>query len=145
MVVKDEIRVLAVEDDRGLRASLKLLLDSSPGFHCSVACMTAEEGLRHLGPGVDVVLMDINLPGQRGSEAVAEYRRKAPSVPVVMLTVYEDADEIFRSLCNGASGYILKKTPPDGILAAVKEAVAGGAPMSPEIARRVVEHFHRMP
>ena len=138
------LRVLVVEDDRGLRDSLRLLLDSDPGFRCAGAAGSAEEGFRRLGPGVDVVLLDINLPGERGSEAVARFRASRPDVPVVMLTVHDD-DEVFRALCNGAAGYLLKKTPPRQILSALAEARAGGAPMSPEIARKVVASFHGRP
>jgi DNA-binding NarL/FixJ family response regulator len=138
------VRVLVVEDDRGLRASLQLLLDSEPGFDCAGAAGSAEEGLRRFGPGIDVVLLDVHLPGEKGSEAVARFRAKLPEVPVVMLTVHDD-DEVFRALCNGASGYLLKKTPPRQILAALSEAKSGGAPMSPEIARKVVASFHGRP
>jgi DNA-binding NarL/FixJ family response regulator len=135
------VRVLVVEDDRGLRKSLELLFDSDPAFRCAGSAGSAEEGLRRLGPGVDVVLLDVNLPGEKGSFAVARFREKRPEAPVVMLTVHDD-DEVFRSLCNGASGYLLKKTPPMGILSALAEATSGGSPMSPEIARKVVASFH---
>jgi DNA-binding NarL/FixJ family response regulator len=138
------VRVLVVEDDRGLRASLELLLDSDPAFRCAGSAGSAEEGLRRFGPGVDVVLLDVNLPGEKGSEAVARFRSMRPEAPVVMLTVHDD-DEVFRSLCNGASGYLLKKTPPRQILSALAEARSGGAPMSPEIARKVVASFHGRP
>lgn len=138
------VRVLVVEDDRGLRESLQLLLDSEPGFSCAATAGSAEEGLRRFGPGIDVVVLDVHLPGEKGSEAVARFRSKSPEVPVVMLTVHDD-DEVFRALCNGASGYLLKKTPPRQILAALAEARSGGAPMSPEIARKVVASFHRQP
>lgn len=139
------LRVLVVEDDRGLRRSLELLLDSSPGFRCAASAPSAEEGLLAFGRDVDLVLLDVNLPGRPGSEAVASFRERRPTVPVVMLTVQEDAEVIFRALCNGASGYLLKRTPPAELLAALAEAGAGGAPMSPEVARKVVGYFHALP
>lgn len=89
----------------------------------------------------DVVLMDINLPGADGVECVRHLKAKLPETQFIMYTVYEDGDRLFKSLMAGASGYLLKRTPPDKFLAAIKEVHEGGVPMSPEIARRVVRHF----
>jgi DNA-binding NarL/FixJ family response regulator len=93
----------------------------------------------------DVVLMDINLPGINGIECVRQLKVKMPAVQFIMLTIYEDGNRLFKSLMAGASGYLLKRTPPDKLLAAIREAHEGGAPMTPEVARRVVQHFQQIP
>jgi DNA-binding NarL/FixJ family response regulator len=93
----------------------------------------------------DVVLMDINLPGIDGVECVRQLKPKLPKAQFVMLTVYEDANRLFKSLMAGASGYLLKRTPPAKLLAAIREAHDGGSPMTPQIARRVVQHFQELP
>jgi len=133
-----------VEDDQRIRESLAALLGEAPGLRWAGAFATAEEGLREL-PRLrpDVVLLDINLPGISGIEAVARLRELLPDTAVLMLTVYEDADPIFRALQNGARGYLLKRTTPAKLLEAIAEAHEGGAPMSPQIARKVVQYFHR--
>lgn len=138
------IQVAMVEDDRRIRESLAVLLGDAPGLSLVGAFVTAEEGLREL-PRLkpDVVLLDINLPGLSGIEAVARLNRLLPAAAVLMLTVYEDADQIFRALQNGARGYLVKRTAPHKLLEAIVEAYEGGAPMSPQIARKVVQHFHR--
>jgi len=142
----DVLEVVVVEDDFGLRSGLKLLLDGSPGFRCRGAFGSAEDALRGLGTRApDAMLLDIQLPGVRGSEAVASFVERYPTSTVVMLTMYADDETVFEALCNGASGYLLKKTPPERLLEAVREAVDGGSPMSPEIARRVVALFRRLP
>jgi DNA-binding NarL/FixJ family response regulator len=92
-----------------------------------------------------VLLLDVNLPGVSGTEGVRELRRRYPATEVVMLTVYAEENKIFESICNGAVGYLLKKTPPHKLLEAIREAATGGAPMSPEIARKVVQLFQRAP
>jgi len=132
-----------VEDDSRIRESLRELLDDAAGLRCASQHASAEEALRDLpGMAPDLVLMDINLPGMSGIEAVFRLREKMPGVPVLMLTVYEDAERVFEALKHGARGYLLKRTAPEKLIDAIHEALEGGAPMSPQIARKVVQHFH---
>ena len=138
----ERVRVLLVEDDRLARDGLKALIDGTSGFGCVSAHGSVEEALRaspHEAP--DVVLLDIELPGMPGSEGVRPLREKFPKASVVMLTVYDEEERVFESICNGACGYLLKKTPPSRLLEAIREVRDGGAPMSPEIARQVVRLF----
>jgi DNA-binding NarL/FixJ family response regulator len=139
------IRVGVVEDDPGLRESLRLLIGGTRGFQCAGLWGSAEDALRRLrqdpGTAPDVILMDIHLPGLPGSQAVRLVRDEFPGVAVLMLSVYEGEEQIFESLCNGASGYLLKKTPPNKLLEAVRDVRDGGCPMSPEIARKVIQLF----
>jgi len=135
-------RVLLVEDDRLAREGLRALIDGTPAFRCVAACGSVEQALKaNPRETPDVILLDIELPGMPGSEGVGPLREKFPSAAVVMLTVFEEQDRVFESICNGASGYLLKKTPPAKLLDAIAEVRAGGAPMSPEIARQVVRLF----
>jgi DNA-binding NarL/FixJ family response regulator len=138
-------RVAIVEDDARIRESLRGLIESQAELCCVGEYGLAEAGLRGLiAEPADLLLLDIHLPGMHGSEAVGLFHEQFPGMRVVMVTVFEDDDRIFTSLCNGASGYLLKKTPPAKLIAALHEVRDGGAPMSPEIARRVVELFRRM-
>ncbi len=137
------IRVLIVEDDKLTRASLQTLLDASPRIHCCSAYPSAEAALPQLAQDrPDVVLADINLPGMTGVEFVGELKRQRPELPVLMLTTYGSNDLIFNSLKAGACGYLLKRTAPEELLESIEQVYAGGAPMSPEIARKVVAFFH---
>ncbi len=139
------IRVGVVEDDTGLRESLRLLIGGTRGFSCGEMWGSAEEALSRLrrepATRPDVLLMDIHLPGLAGSEAVRMVRDEFPGVAVLMLSVYEGEEQIFQSLCNGASGYLLKKTAPGKLLEAIRDVREGGSPMSPEIARKVIQLF----
>jgi RNA polymerase sigma factor (sigma-70 family) len=138
------VRVAVVEDDPEVRAGLEALLRVSPGFDCVAACASAEEALTRVPPAEpDVVLMDIGLPGMSGIECIRELKRQRPKTQCMMLTVFEDHERIFKSLTAGASGYLLKSSPPDRLLDAIAELHQGGAPMSAQIARRVVEAFQR--
>jgi DNA-binding NarL/FixJ family response regulator len=138
----DLTRVLLVEDDRVARDGLRALIDGTPGFACVAACASVEEALRARPREMpDVLLLDIELPGMSGSEGVRPLCEKFSPAPVIMLTVYEEPSRVFESICNGASGYLLKKTPPARLLDAIAEVRGGGAPMSPEIARQVVRLF----
>lgn len=140
------VAIAIVEDDPDLRESLRLLVEASAGFRCAGAFGSAEEALARIAaPAPDVLLLDIRLPGEPGSRAVRRFVERFPDLVVVMLTLYADDEHVFEALCNGASGYLLKKTPPSRILEAAAEAHAGGAPMSPEVARRVVQLFRRFP
>ncbi|HEX6097827.1 MAG TPA: response regulator transcription factor [Thermoanaerobaculia bacterium] len=137
-----DTRVAIIEDDASIREAVRQLIDGTRGFRCSGAWRTAEEGLRSVGAAQsDVLLLDIHLPGMHGTDAAALFHAQWPAMPIVMFTVFEDDERIFTSLCNGASGYVLKKTPPQKLLDAIVEARSGGAPMSPDIARRVVQLF----
>jgi DNA-binding NarL/FixJ family response regulator len=136
-------RVSIVEDDAGVRAGLVRLFNAAPQFQCLNSYATAEsalEGLPKEEP--DVILMDINLPGMSGIECVRELKNRAPSLVVVMLTVYEETELVFQALQAGATGYLLKRTPPRQLLQAVMEVLEGGAPITSQIARKVVEAFH---
>jgi DNA-binding NarL/FixJ family response regulator len=139
------IKVAIVEDNERIREGLAALVDGSDGFVCSAVYETAEEALRHL-PAYhpDVVLMDIQLPQMSGIECVAKLKENDAQVQVMMLTVYEDDDKVFKSIVAGATGYILKRTPPAELLEAIKELHEGGSPMSDQIARKVVQAFREM-
>jgi DNA-binding NarL/FixJ family response regulator len=138
------IRVALVEDDRQVREGLRLLIDPPKPCRCAAAFGSAEEALAG-SPSLhaDVVLMDIHLPGLSGIECIRQLKQRQPKLQIMMLTVFEDHDRIFRSLTAGASGYLLKQTPPDKLLDAITELHRGGAPMSMQIARRVVEVFQQ--
>lgn len=141
-----EIRVALVEDDRRLREGMSVLVEMSPGFRLLGAFGSIEEALAsRLDPTPEVLLLDIHLPGLQGSEGVVPLSAKWPGAVAIMLTVFEEEDHIFTSLCNGAVGYLLKRTPPARILEAVREAHGGGSPMSPEIARKVIHLFRKTP
>lgn len=136
------ITVAIIEDDRLIREGLCALINGTPGYRCASAFRSMEHALER--PWVEVpgiVLVDIGLPGMSGIQGLAILRRKYPSAALVMLTVYEDDERIFDALCAGACGYLLKKTPPDRLIAALGEVLDGGAPMSPEVARRVLSLF----
>ncbi|HWD00688.1 MAG TPA: response regulator transcription factor [Candidatus Sulfopaludibacter sp.] len=138
------IRVGIVEDQRRTREGLRALIDGSEGFTCLGAWASMEEAIA-ASPSmvVDVMLCDLGLPGMSGIEGIAVLRKRRPETALVVLTVYEDNDRVFRALCAGASGYLLKNTPPAKLLDSLREAVNGGSPMSPEIARLVVELFRK--
>lgn len=137
------IRVVIIEDQRDVREGLKLLINGSPGFECLAAYRSVEDALAGLDPidAPDLILTDIGLPGMSGIEGIKLFRERLPQTAILALTVYENNDKIFNALCAGATGYLLKNTPPARLLEALKEAVTGGSPMSPEVARRVVTLF----
>jgi DNA-binding NarL/FixJ family response regulator len=145
------IRVTIVEDRAEVREGLAALIDVSDGFTCLARFEDAESFLDAVAPNegdapdLDIALMDIGLPGMSGIEAVRELRRRRPEIQAMMLTVYEDDDHVFEALRSGATGYVLKTTPPDELLDAMRQLHEGGSPMSSGIARRVVEAFHRPP
>src|SRR5882757_6118183 len=135
--------VVVVEDDRGLREQLVEILKSASDIKCLAAVASAEEGLKLIpAKKPDVVLMDIQLPGMSGIECVAELKRVAPLIQIIMVTVYEDSERLFKALKAGASGYLVKSGPPGQLLEAIRDVFGGGAPMSSHIARKVVRHFH---
>jgi DNA-binding NarL/FixJ family response regulator len=143
--VRAPIKVAIIEDEREIRECLALLVNGTDGYTCTGAHRTMEEALekipRHLP---DVVLSDIGLPGMNGIEGVRLLKDRHPDLLVLMLTVYDDDERIFDAMCAGACGYLLKKTPPARLLASLDEVVAGGAPMSPEVARRVIALFREI-
>lgn len=139
-----KIKVAVVEDQTPIRESLAWLINDSPGFCCTGAFGSMEAALTKLGDDLpDVLLMDIGLPGMSGTEGVKEVKRRWPQVLILMLTVYEDNDHIFHALCAGACGYLLKKTTSEQLLGSIRDALNGGAPISPEIARQVINLFQR--
>lgn len=139
------IRVAIVEDNDKIREGLGVLIDGSEGFQCSAAYESAEEALRYLPAyNPDVVLMDIHLPKMSGIECVVKLKESQPDLQIMMLTVYEDDDNVFKSILAGATGYILKRTPPAELLEAIRELHEGGSPMSDQIARKVVQAFQEM-
>src|SRR5207237_4987394 len=142
-VTAKKINVGIIEDRREIRDGLCMLIDGTDGFKCTGKFGSMEEGLRRLGAQdlPDVVLCDIGLPGMNGIEGIKILKEKFPDLLVIMLSIYDDDERIFDALCVGACGYLLKKTPPARLLESIKEAVAGGSPMSPEVARRVITLF----
>jgi DNA-binding NarL/FixJ family response regulator len=140
------ISVALVEDNADLRRSLSLLLERSAGFRCAGVFADAEEALARLPKlEADVVLMDINLPGMSGIECTRRLRELQPGLRVIIITVYRDNDSIFKALRAGAFGYLLKRATPEEILQAIADVHQGGAPMSSEVARKVVEAFQPAP
>jgi DNA-binding NarL/FixJ family response regulator len=138
------LNVAIVEDDDRFRRSLARWLENTEGVRCSGSYSNAEDALRQIpSTHCDVVIMDINLPGMSGIECVSRLRNERPALQVIMLTVYEDSDLIFKALQAGAHGYLLKRSSPDKILEAINEVSQGGAPMSSNIARKVVQAFER--
>jgi DNA-binding NarL/FixJ family response regulator len=138
------IHVVIIEDIKEIREGLQLLIDSSDGFTCLRTFASAEQAIeQHPQSCPDVALMDINLPGINGIEAVRQLKLQCPHTQFIMSTVYEDDENIFESLKAGASGYLLKKTAPSKILDAITEVVAGGSPMSGQIARKVIASFQK--
>src|SRR5262249_54876743 len=136
------LKIAVVEDLRTLRDGYRALIDGTEGYTCTGTYRTMEETLDRISGSVpDVALVDIGLPGMSGIDGIRVLKKQFPDLIIVMLTVYDDDDRIFEALCAGASGYLLKKTPPARLLEGIREAVQGGAPMSPEVARRVVGLF----
>jgi DNA-binding NarL/FixJ family response regulator len=135
--------VVVVEDHREVREQIVAILDLAPDIRCIGAFATGEEVLAKI-PALhpDVVLMDIGLPGISGIDCVAQLKKLDSAPQIIMITVYEDTDRIFRALKAGANGYLLKSSPPKELLDAVRDVDTGGAPMSSPIARKVVKHFH---
>jgi DNA-binding NarL/FixJ family response regulator len=136
------ISVSIVDDEKKLCKSIATFLDASPGFRCVSMYGSAEAALQHLpADKPDVVLMDINMAGMDGIECVRRLKGLAPQLQILMLTVYEDTEQIFKALAAGATGYLLKRLDPDDLLQAIRDVHAGGSPMSNSIARKVVASF----
>jgi len=138
------IHVAIVEDDHDIRRTLALIIDGTPGFSCQFDYMDCESAIPEiLKYKPDVILMDINLPGMTGIEGVKKLKEKMPNLDIIMLTIQVDDHSIFESICAGATGYMIKSTPPVNLLQAIQEVHAGGAPMSANIARKVLGSFRR--
>ena len=136
------ITVTIVDDESQLRQSIETFINGSPGFRCVSAYGSAEAAVKGLATErPDVVLMDIHMAGMNGIECVEKLKELRPEIQIVMLTVYEDTEQIFRALAAGASGYLLKRQNPDKLLEAIQEVSEGGSPMSHSIARKVVASF----
>src|SRR5215469_6558982 len=136
------IRVVIIEDQRVIRQGLEALIGGTEGYACSGAFRSMEEALARPWTDIpDVALVDIGLPGMSGIDGIGLLREKYPTTVLVMLTVYEDDERIFEALFAGASGYLLKKTVPARLLDYLKDAISGGSPISPEVARRVIDLF----
>jgi DNA-binding NarL/FixJ family response regulator len=140
--VAEPIRVVIVEDQRDIREGLRFLIDNTRSYRCTGSFGSMEEALAGM-PAVaaDIVLMDLGLPGMSGLEGIRRLKERYPALHLVALTVYEDDDRIFEALCAGASGYLLKKTPPARLLDCLQEVMAGGATVSPEVATRMIALF----
>ena len=142
------ISVAIVEDQADVRDGLRFLIDRTEGYSCKSAFSSMEDALEGFAqPGAaipHVVLMDIGLPGMSGLEGIRLLKQRYPELQLVALTVYEDDGRIFEALCAGASGYLLKKTPPARLLESLRDVMCGGAPMSPEIAKRVIALFREI-
>jgi DNA-binding NarL/FixJ family response regulator len=145
LFVATPLNVGIIEDRREIREGLRTLIDGTEGYRCLGVFASMEDALHSMRAGLPhVVLVDIGLPGMSGIDGIRVLRERHPGLLLLALTVYDDDDRIFQALCAGACGYLLKKTPPARLLESVSEAVAGGSPMSPEIARRVVTLFRQM-
>jgi DNA-binding NarL/FixJ family response regulator len=138
------VTVVIVEDDDKIRSLLRSVIDEDPGCACTYTYSDGHKAIAEFRQSLpDVILMDVEMPAMSGIECVREIRTFAPNVPVLMLTVHDDDETLFSALCVGASGYLVKGTPTDGIIDAIHDAHAGGAPMSPGIARKVIGSFRR--
>lgn len=142
--MKDQISVSIVEDMADVRQKVKHIIEDSEEFICLSTYGNAESALEELSKlNPDIVLMDINLPGMSGTECIKKVKEKSPKIQFMMFTIYENSEQVYEALAAGASGYLLKKTPPEKILEALKELYEGGAPMSTHIARKVVSFFQK--
>lgn len=136
------LRIVIIEDLREIREGLSALINGTSGFSCVASYGMVETALaRIVSDKPDVILTDLGLPGMSGIEGIERFRQIFPEIPIIALTIYDNDQQIFSALCSGASGYLLKNTPPARLLEALSEAVTGGSPMSPTIAARVVKLF----
>jgi DNA-binding NarL/FixJ family response regulator len=140
------ITVAIVEDNAGICEELEQIIREDPGCSCVCVCRNVQTALRKI-PALapDVIIMDIQLPDGSGIECTARLKRLLPRVQIMMFTIYEDSEQIFRALEAGASGYLLKRTAPEAMLQAIREIKQGGAPMTGEVARKVIQSFRRVP
>jgi DNA-binding NarL/FixJ family response regulator len=142
---RSSTKVAIIEDHQKFREALEFLINHTDGYHCVGTFRSMEEALAKIKFNLpDVALVDIGLPGMSGVDGVRILKERYPSVVYLMNTVYDDDERIFQALCAGASGYLLKKTPPAKLLESLQQAIEGGAPMSPEVARRVLGLFRQI-
>jgi DNA-binding NarL/FixJ family response regulator len=142
MAKEETLRIVIIEDERDIRESLAALISGTGGFRCVAKYGSMETALAGVGKeDPDLVLTDLGLPGMSGVEGIERLRTMFPNTPLIVLTVYDNDDQIFTALCNGANGYLLKNTTPARLLDALQEAADGGSPMSPTIASRVIKLF----
>ena len=138
------INVAVVEDNDTIREGLKILIGGTKGYACVATYFNCEAMIKSVeSVNPDILLIDIGLPGMTGIEGIKLAKKILPELTILVLTVYEENDLIFDAVCAGASGYIAKKTPPSKLLDAIREAYLGGTPMSSNIARKVIELFHK--
>jgi DNA-binding NarL/FixJ family response regulator len=140
---REDTVVWLVEDNEEFRASVVELVNQTDGLQCGLAVSSCEKTLEslELDAAPDVILMDIGLPGLNGIEGIRRVKAIAPSIDVIMLTVFDDEEKVFQAICAGASGYLLKSDPPDKIVESLKEILTGGAPVNARIARKIIELF----
>lgn len=144
--MKNPVNIWLIEDNTPYRKTLSGLINLTDGMNCSSVYGSCEEAIAELTSKEkpDVILLDIGLPGINGISGIEIFKKWAPDVTIVILTVYDDHDKVFDALCAGASGYLLKDSSPEKIIEAINEVLAGGAPMNIRIAHRVLEIFTRM-
>jgi len=144
------IAVAIIEDQREVREGVAVLINGTKGYRCTASYRSMEEALARVGANAadavlpDAVLVDIGLPGMSGIEGIKLLKERFPNMTLLAFTVYDDDENIFDALCAGASGYLLKNTPPTRLLEGLREVVTGGAPMSPEVARKVIRLFREV-
>ena len=139
------LRIVIIEDRREIREGLKTLIDYTEGYECVAAYRSMEEALPEIvRTQADVALVDLGLPGMSGIEGIERLRELLPKMPALVLSVYDDDTRVFQAICAGACGYLLKNTPPAELLAAIREAASGGAPISPRIASKVLAIFRQI-
>lgn len=147
-MLKDEtssIAVAVIDDQREVREGVAVLINGAEDYQCVGSYRSMEEALARLGRQVpDAILVDIGLPGMSGIEGIRVLKERFPAVTLLAFTVYDDDESIFAALCAGASGYLLKNTAPHRLLEGLREVVSGGAPMSPEVARKVIKLFRKV-
>src|SRR5215510_7996626 len=140
------INVWLIEDNHSFRNTIARVLNHVPGFCCAHDFSNSEDALETLADGAlpDVALVDVELPGMNGIQAVRRMKSMSPATRIIMLTVFDDHDKIFKAICAGASGYLLKTAPVEKIVESIRDVHAGGAPMTPRVARSVLEMFSRL-
>ncbi len=143
---ENELTIWLVEDNDRFRTNIRDLINETTGVTCVLATQSCEEAMAHLDTDAapDVMLMDIGLPGLDGIDGIKKVKAVAPSVQVIMLTVFDDTEKIFQAICAGASGYLLKSAPPDNIIESLKEILTGGAPINARIARKMLGMIARI-
>jgi DNA-binding NarL/FixJ family response regulator len=139
-MMQTPVRVVIYEDNNALRETMKMIIDYTPGYTCTGAyanCLSLLKDIDSSNP--QVILMDIDMPGMNGIEAVEVVKSNHPGIAVIMQTVFDDNNNIFNAICAGADGYLLKNTPPARLISGIEEVMSGGAPMSASVARKVLE------